>query len=142
MAMATERGMARILIVDDEPLIAAMMEEWLSELGHDVVGPAHGLAQALALAESDIDAAIIDVSLGKDNCYPLVEALIARGLPFALATGHGRDGVEPRYREQATLGKPFDFAAFRRAIDQLTAERASSAGAPNAASPGPISATR
>jgi DNA-binding NtrC family response regulator len=113
--------MARILIVDDEPLITVMMEEWLSELGHVVVGPAQNLAAGLKLAESDIDAAIVDVSLGKDNCYPLVDALIARGLPFALATGHGRDGVEPRYREQATLSKPFDFGAFRRTIDQLMA---------------------
>lgn len=115
--------MARILIVDDEPLIAAMMEDWLSELGHDVVGPAHNLAQALELAERDLDAAIVDVALGKDSSYPLADALMARGLPFALATGYGRDGLEPRYREQAALMKPFDFAAFRRIVDQLTAAR-------------------
>ena len=99
--------MAKILIVDDEPLITAMLEDWLSELGHDVVGPAHNLAKALELAESEIDAAIVDVSLGKDNAYPLVEALVARGLPLALATGHGQDGIDPRYRTQSTLRKPF-----------------------------------
>jgi DNA-binding response OmpR family regulator len=131
--------MARILIVDDEPLITAMLEEWLSELSHVVVGPAHNLAQALELAGSDIDAAIVDVSLGRDNCYPLVEALIARGLRFALATGHGQDGVDPRYRGQSTLVKPFDFAAFRRTVDQLTAAGGMGADAP---SRGPISATR
>jgi CheY-like chemotaxis protein len=131
--------MARILIVDDEPLIAAMLEEWLSELGHVAVGPAHSLAQALELAGGDVDAAIIDVSLGKDNSYPLADALIARGLPFALATGHGRDGVEPSYREQATLMKPFEFAAFRGAVNQLIAERGADAPtSPDAA----ISATR
>jgi DNA-binding NarL/FixJ family response regulator len=81
--------MAKILIVDDEPLITAMMEDWLSELGHLVVGPAHNLATAMELAASEIDVAIVDVSLGKDNSYPLVEALISRGLPFALATGYG-----------------------------------------------------
>ena len=134
--------MARILIVDDEPLITAMMEDWLSELGHVVVGPAHNLAQALELGKSEIDAAIVDVSLGKDNSYPLVEALIARGLPFALATGYGLDGVEPKYRDQPTLGKPFEFATFRGAIDHLIAERAISPGAQNASSRGPISATR
>ena len=95
--------MARILIVDDEPLITAMMEDWLSELGHVVVGPAHNLARALELGKSEIDAAIVDLSLGEHNSYPLIEALIARGLPFALATGHGRDGIEPRYRERPTL---------------------------------------
>ena len=133
--------MARILVVDDEPLITAMMEEWLSELGHFVIGPAHNLAQALELAASDFDAAIVDVSLGKDKSYPLVDALIARGLPFALATGYGPDGVPPQYRNQPTLGKPFEFATFRGAIDRLTAERGV-ADTPNASSPGPISATR
>ena len=97
--------MARILIVDDEPLITAMMEDWLAELGHVVVGPAHNLARALDLADGEIDAAIVDVSLGKDNSYPLVEALIARGAPFALATGHGREGIEPRYRERPMLSE-------------------------------------
>ncbi len=113
--------MAKILIVDDEPLIAMMLEEWVSELGHDVVGPAHSLAGALELAGTAIDAAVVDVSLGKDSSYPLVEALLARRLPFALATGHGPEGVEPRYREHATLLKPFEFAAFRSTIDKLTA---------------------
>ena len=79
--------MAKLLIVDDEPLITAMTEDWLSELGHLVVGPAHNLATAMELAASEIDAASVDVSLRKDNSYPLVEGLIARGLPFALATG-------------------------------------------------------
>jgi DNA-binding response OmpR family regulator len=111
--------MAKILIVADEPLITAMLEDWLSELGHDVVGPAHNLAKALELAKSEIDAAIVDVSLGKDNVYPLVQALMARGL--ALATGHGQDGIDPRYRTQSTLTKPFDFAAFQRTIDDITA---------------------
>lgn len=129
--------MARILIVDDEPLITEMMEEWLSELGHVAVGPAHNLASALKLADSDIDGAIVDVSLGNDNCYPLAEALIARGLPFALATGYGRDGLEPKFREQATLTKPFEFAAFRGAVDRLIAERGA-----RAPSTGPISAMR
>ena len=135
--------MARILIVDDEPLITAMLEDWLSELGDIVVGPAHSLARALELVDSDIDAAIVDVSLGKDNSYPVLEALIARGLPFALATGHGRESIEPRYREQATLMKPFEFATFRQALDRLrAAERGMGIDALNSSSPGAISATR
>ncbi len=133
--------MARILIVDDEPLITAMMEDWLSELGHVVVGPAHNLAQALELGRSDIDAAIVDVSLGNDNSYPLVDVLSARGLPFVLATGHGPGGVESKYRNQPTLGKPFGFEAFRGAVDNLIADRGPPR-AQNAPSPGPISTTR
>ena len=120
--------MARILVVDDEPLISAMTEEWLSELGHVVVGPAHNLATALKLAEMDMDAAIVDVSLGKDNAYPLADALSARGIPFALATGYGRDAIDPRYRAHSTLMKPFEFASFRRLVDQLLAESGTQAG--------------
>jgi CheY-like chemotaxis protein len=141
-ALAIGDGMARILVVDDEPLIAALVEDWLSDLGHVVVGPAHNLAQALELGKSDIDAAIVDVSLGKDNSYPLVDALIARGLPFALATGYGLSGVEPKYRDQPILGKPFEFPAFRAAIDQLIADEGIGADAPSAPAPDPISATR
>jgi CheY-like chemotaxis protein len=115
--------MARILVVDDEPLISAMTEEWLSELGHVVVGPAHSLAAALELAEMDLDAAIVDVALGKDKSYPLADALSARGVPFALMSGYGQDGIEPRYRARSTLGKPFEYATFRQVIDQLLAER-------------------
>jgi CheY-like chemotaxis protein len=114
--------MAKILVVDDEPLIAAMMEDWLLELGHVVVGPAHNLAKALELAHDDMDGAIVDVSLGRDNSYSLVDALVGRGLPLALATGHGQDGVAPGYRAQAILMKPFDFATFRRTVDNLTAQ--------------------
>ena len=124
--------MAKILIVDDEPLITAMLEDWLSELGHDVVGPAHNLAKALELAKSEIDAAIVDVSLGKDNSYPLVDALIGRSRPLALATGHGQDGIDPKYRGCSILRKPFDFATFRRTIDELAVTKSPDIGARNA----------
>jgi DNA-binding response OmpR family regulator len=125
--------MAKILIVDDEPLITVLMEDWLSELGHEVIGPAHNLAKALALANGDIDAAIIDVTLGKDNSYPLVDALIRRDLPLALATGHGQDGIEPQYRGCSILRKPFDFAAFRSTIDDLVVNNSPDTGARAAA---------
>jgi CheY-like chemotaxis protein len=125
--------MAKILIVDDEPLITAMMEDWLSELGHVVVGPAHNLARALDLASSDIDAAVVDVSLGRDNSYPLVDALIGRDLPLALATGHGQDGIDPKYRGHSILRKPFDFATFRQTIDELAAKNSPDMDARNGA---------
>jgi CheY-like chemotaxis protein len=121
--------MARILVVDDEPLISALTEDWLSELGHIVVGPAHDLAAALKLAEAELDAAIVDVSLGDEMSYPLADALSARGVPFALATGYGPEGIDQRYRTRSTLGKPYAFATFRRVLDELLAQsRSTSAG--------------
>jgi CheY-like chemotaxis protein len=113
---------ARILVVDDEPLISAMTEDWLSELGHVVVGPAYNLTAALKLAETDLDAAIVDVALGQETSYPLADALSARGVPFALTTGYGPEGIDPKYRTRSTLGKPYEFATFQRVVDELLAQ--------------------
>jgi len=133
--------MARILVVDDEPLISAMTEDWLSELGHRVVGPAHSLDAALKLAKMDLDAAIVDVVLGKEKSYPLADVLSARGVPFALTTGYGPDGIEPKYRGHSTLGKPFEFAAFRRVVEELLAPGATPEAQDDAAAR-PTSAAR
>ena len=82
--------MARILIVDDEPLISAMTEEWLSELGHVVVGPAHNLAAALKLAEMDWTRRLSTCRSARTMPIRSPTLLSARGVPFALATGYGR----------------------------------------------------
>ena len=79
----------------------------MSSKGRLFAGCTVALVTPFERGEVDYDAAIVDVSLGKDNSYPLVEALIARGLPFALATGYGQDGIEPRYRGRLMLRKPF-----------------------------------
>ena len=96
--------MARILIVDDEPLIALMAEEWLSELEHAVVGPAYDLDGALALAEREHpDAAILDLTLGARDSYPVACRLRALSIPFAFASGHGRDALTPEFRDAILL---------------------------------------
>jgi CheY-like chemotaxis protein len=114
--------MANILLVEDEPLISVITEEWLSELGHVVVGPAADLASALELAKSPIDGAIVDVSLGRQSGYPLADVLGERGVPFVFATGYGLDGLEPAYRDVPILLKPYEFEAFRRAVEGMLAK--------------------
>ncbi len=112
--------MARILIVDDEPLIALMAEEWLSELEHAVVGPAYDLDGALALAERDRpDAAILDLTLGAHDSYPVAARLRALSIPFAFASGHDRDVLPPEFQHALLLRKPFEFETFRNLIDAL-----------------------
>jgi CheY-like chemotaxis protein len=111
--------MARILVVDDEPLIALMAEDWLRELGHEIVGPAHDLATALGLAREECDAAIIDVTLGKDSGYEIADLLAAKGTPFIFATGHSLPAKDSRYNAVATLTKPFEFEAFQRAVQAM-----------------------
>ncbi len=113
--------MARILLVEDEPLVSAITEEWLLELGHDVVGPAANLTLALELAATAIDGAIVDVSLGRQSGYPVAELLAARSVPFLFATGYGQEGLDPAWRGHPTLMKPFEFEIFGGAVERMLA---------------------
>jgi CheY-like chemotaxis protein len=112
--------MSKILVVDDEPLIAMMIADWLAEQGLETLGPAHSVAQALALLESETaDAAILDVSLGNDDSYEVAEVLSAKNIPFAFATGHGADTLAKRYTDVITVSKPFDFEIVRSVVARL-----------------------
>lgn len=80
----------RILVVEDEALIAVMVEDMLLELGSHVVGPAATIEAALELARSaEIDAAVLDVNVRGERIDPVAEALMARGIPVLFATGYG-----------------------------------------------------
>jgi DNA-binding response OmpR family regulator len=112
--------MRRILVVDDEPLIAMMVEDWLGELGYETIGPAHSVASALGLInDRELDRAILDVSLGGENSYSVAEVLTTRQIPFAFATGHGASNVDARYRNALMLAKPFDFDAVKGVIGRM-----------------------
>jgi len=111
--------MARILVVDDEPLIAMSMGEWLADLGHSVVGPASDLASALALVETEIDAAILDVTLGAQTSLSVARRLAERGVPFAVASGHDVVNLDEAYASGVPLPKPFGFETFRHIVEQL-----------------------
>jgi DNA-binding response OmpR family regulator len=81
-----------ILVVEDEPMIAAMLDDLLTDLGCCVVGPAFSLAQAHALLdERDYHAAIVDLNLNGTMAHPLIEALRSKGVPVIVATGYGAD---------------------------------------------------
>ncbi len=112
--------MPRILVVDDEPLIAMMLTDWLAEQGVETAGPAHTVAQALSVIDAiKIDAAVLDISLGDDDCYAVADMLASRGIPFAFATGHSSDSLAERFKGVATVTKPFDFEVVRQAISRL-----------------------
>ena len=111
--------MAQILVVDDEPIIAMTVADWLADLGHGVVGPASDLAEALALCEAPLDAAILDVSLGAVTTEAVAARLTARGAPFAVASGHDAASLHPAFAPGVPLPKPFGFETFRRVVAQL-----------------------
>ena len=108
--------MARILIVDDEPLIAMLMEAWLVDMGHEPVGPAQSLAEASALVEGALDGAIVDLTLGGESGRPIAEALAAKGAPFVYATGQAETQLDGLPRPSAVLLKPYSFKAFEAAV--------------------------
>ena len=98
----------RVLVVEDEHMVAASLEALLVGLGCVVVGPAPRLATALALADSEpLDAAILDVNLNGELVWPVAERLAERGIGFLFATGYAGDGVVPDHlRHVPHLGKP------------------------------------
>ncbi|MCW3845645.1 response regulator [Sphingomonas sp. LB-2] len=103
----------RVLVVEDEPVVAMCLEDILEGLGCVTIGPASRLAEGLALAENEpIDVAILDINLGGEWSTRIAEALRARGVPFAFASGYGTcpegfDGppmIEKPYREAEVIG--------------------------------------
>jgi CheY-like chemotaxis protein len=98
----------RVLVVEDEPVVAMCLEDMLDMLGCVAVGPAGRLAEGLVLArEEALDAAILDINLAGERSTEIAEALRDRGIPFAFASGYGAapDGfedpplIEKPYRE-------------------------------------------
>jgi CheY-like chemotaxis protein len=82
----------RILLVEDEAMVAIMVETMLAELGATVVGPAATLARGLALAASEhFDAAVLDVNLREERVDEIAVNLKAKEIPFIFATGYGAD---------------------------------------------------
>jgi CheY-like chemotaxis protein len=110
----------RTLVVEDESLVAMLIEDMVLDLGWEVVAVAGRLSEALPVAESGtIDFAILDVNLGSGTfSYPVADVLRARQIPFVFATGYGRAGLENGYRAIPTLQKPFD----RRTLEKVIHE--------------------
>ncbi|HEY1750447.1 MAG TPA: response regulator [Caulobacteraceae bacterium] len=97
----------RMLVVEDEGLVAMMLEDLLDDLGCQVACSASSVVQALDWLEAggEADAALLDVNLGGEPVFPVAEALTARGVPFAFTTGYG-ESHDPRFKAAVLLGKP------------------------------------
>ena len=111
----------QILIVEDEPLIAMMLEDFLDILDQQVAGSADSVATALErVGQGGIDAAILDVNLrGGEKSTPVAEALAAAGVPFVFATGGSDDSVDVRFRDRPVLQKPFTMDGVAKALAAL-----------------------
>jgi DNA-binding response OmpR family regulator len=113
---------SRILILEDEALIAMDVRETLEREGFEVIGPFDRVMPAMvAVAGIPIDGAILDVAIGTEQAYEVAEALSAANIPFVWATAYQRAELPPQYRGRPCLQKPFDTAeltsTLRRALD-------------------------
>lgn len=99
----------RVLIVEDEALLAFELQLAFEDAGAEVVGPAHSLMHALETIthDRDIDYAVLDVDLRGEDVYPIAELLLQRGVPFVFHTGHGsRAHLTQLFPGTKTLAKP------------------------------------
>ena len=98
----------RVLLVEDEAMVAMLLEDALSDLGHQVVGPVAKLDKAVAMARQEsFDIGILDVNFAGQEVYPVAEILAARGIPFVFVTGYGESALRPPYTGRPVLPKPF-----------------------------------
>ena len=107
----------RILVAEDEMLVAMVVETVLDDAACRIVGPFGRLALALKSAQQDdIDAALLDVNLHGEQVFPVADALAARNIPFVFVTGYSAGGLPPRFRDRPTLTKPYRAAAVLAAL--------------------------
>ncbi len=118
--MSSKARSKKALIVEDEFLVAMMIADMLTDLGHDVIGTATNLAAALQKSSSlPVDFAVLDVNLNGEFSYPAADALAARGIPFLFATGYTSAGLQNRYNSAPRLQKPFDIITLEKALMDL-----------------------
>ncbi|PWC34752.1 response regulator [Azospirillum sp. TSO35-2] len=109
----------RILLVEDEPLVAMAIEDSLEVQNVVVIGPAGTVAEAMDLiAKGGIDAALLDVTLRGERVDSVADALSSRNIPFVFTTGHGAAGLPTAHQDRPVLTKPFREAEMNDAIDQ------------------------
>jgi CheY-like chemotaxis protein len=115
---------SRVLLVEDEAMIAMLIEDMLVELGCDVVATAAKLDDAVSLAQSgSFDLAFLDLNLRGVASYPVAQALRERGIPFAFVTGYGTAGADPAYADTPVLQKPFREGHLEAVVQLLRARR-------------------
>jgi CheY-like chemotaxis protein len=112
---------AHILVVEDEALIAAQIEDVLGDAGYVVLGPASRLAEAFEqFYWKRPDAALLDINVAGESSFPLAEFLTAKGVPFAFCSGYGEAGAVPeQFRHIPVIAKPADPARLVEVLSRL-----------------------
>jgi CheY-like chemotaxis protein len=121
---------SRVLIVEDEALVAMLLEDMLIDAGYAVSGTVSAIPQALefvAGSAMDFDVAILDVNLRGKPIFPVAQALAEAGKPFVFATGYGAGSLPEAWRDRPTLQKPFGAGDVERVLAAALAGSAATA---------------
>jgi PAS domain S-box-containing protein len=115
----------RILLIEDEPLVAMDLEELIRTAGCRIAATAATVAAAMhAVETTPCDAALLDANLGGESVDEIAAALVRKGIPFAFASGHGAEALPPAFRDAPILGKPFEPEQVLAVLAALVADRA------------------
>lgn len=100
----------RVMVVEDEMLVALLVEDMLADAGCAVVGPFARVPEALAAAKTElIDVALLDVNVAGEKVFPVAHALEERGIPFLFVTGYGQTILPKDRPDWEACAKPFRF---------------------------------
>jgi DNA-binding NtrC family response regulator len=117
--MSIEMTRRRVVIIEDEGMVAMLLEDMLTELGHEVVAIVGKMDRAAQLiSETSADVVVLDVNLNGEQTYPLASALASRGIPFVFSTGYGSAGLKKEWIGRPALQKPFRAQDLERAMRQ------------------------
>ena len=123
-------GAHRVMVVEDEALVAMVLGDHLTELGFSVVGPYSRVTDAIdAVKGEDLDAAVLDVNLGGELVYPVADLLATRGVPFIFVTGYGLESIDRRFANVRVLQKPIEREMLQRVFVAGAAADATNDGA-------------
>lgn len=107
----------KVVLVEDESMVAMLLEDMLADLGHEVIATAGRLGRARECAShAEAELAVIDVNLNGEQTYEVAQTLLDRGIPVILSTGYGPAGLDPKWRGLPLLQKPFELSALEGAI--------------------------
>lgn len=108
----------RVLVVEDESLVAMLLQTILEDMECVPIGPASNIDEGEAMARDteELDAALLDVNVAGRQVFPVAEVLKARGVPFVFSTGYGEGGLPEEWRGAVTIQKPFTEATIRDAL--------------------------
>lgn len=113
---------ARVLLVEDEGLVALMIEDMLEELGLKVVASAAHVPKACELAaRASFDLALLDVNLAGERVFPVARILRDRKIPFLFSTGYGGPPLEEEFRHAPAIGKPFSIDQLKEQLQTILA---------------------